>query len=177
MDFGPGQSGSHCCMSDSVTVTTRGDRELALRFETFPQRAHQKLLERITRITQTLEARVEAARPVSPGRSGMLRSEIKDRVYGDQPDRVAGYVQVYAPGAPEYAKAATLEYGSDKVRRVFSKGGLVDRLSKRRLVGRMSQPAHIQEFSYLRGSLAGMQSEIQSELAAALDEAVNEANS
>ena len=69
------------------TVTTRGERELALRFDTFPVRAHQKLQERINGLTAELGARVQAATPV---RTGRLRSEITPNLYADQPDRVAG---------------------------------------------------------------------------------------
>ena len=92
-----------------MTVTTRGERELALRFETFPARARQKIESRITSLIESLQSRAEAA---APRLTGALQSEITGRVYGE-PNRIAGYVSVYAPGVPrEYAKAATLETGA-----------------------------------------------------------------
>jgi hypothetical protein len=158
-----------------MTAETTGDRELALRFETFPTRARAKLVDRITSLTDTLHARVEAA---TPHLTGKLQSEITSKVYADNPDRVAGYVEVYAPGAPgEYPKAATLEYGSDKPRRAFERtGGLLSRLGKprRRIAGRVSASVHIEAFRYLRGPFADLESEMYAELNAALAEAANE---
>ena len=88
-----------------MTVETTGDRELALRFETFPARAHAKLVDRITALTDTLRARVEAANPVSPGKSGQLRSEIAQQVFADKPDRVAGISNVLAGGDSRFLRA------------------------------------------------------------------------
>lgn len=158
------------------TVITRGDRELSLRFDAFPTQVHQRLVERITTLTESLQGRVEAA---APFKTGKLRSEIKPSLYGDQPTRVAGYVSIYAPGAQsEYAKAATLEYGSDKARRRFQKGGIAARIngSKRRIVAKMTQPVRIQAFAYLRGPFDAMRPEIQAELEATLADVVAEDN-
>ncbi len=160
-----------------MTVITRGDRELALTCDTFPQRAHQKIQRRITDLIERLDARIQAA---APYRTGRLQSEITPKVYGDQAERVAGYVSVYAPGVPnEYAKAATLEYGSNKARRIFQRStGLLARLhgGRRRIVERMSAPARIQAFAYLRNPLEQMRPEVEAELNAALSETVDEAN-
>jgi hypothetical protein len=159
-----------------MSVITRGDRELGLRFEKFPTQAHAKLEEHMRKLVDALQARVEAAAP--RGKTGRLKTEIKGRVFADSPSRVAGYVEVYAPGVPgEYAKAATLEYGTDKPRRVFERtGGLLARVGagRRRIVARVSKPVHIRAFRYLRGSIEGMRPEVEAELALALAEAAGE---
>src|SRR4029077_5776429 len=92
---------------------------------------------------------------------------------------VAGYVQIRG-GAGEgnfnpYAKAATLEYGTDKARRVAERAsqGLLARVGggKKRLVARANAKAvHIKAFRYLRDPLEEMRPEIEAELAAALAE-------
>lgn len=151
-----------------MTVTTRGERELTLRFDTFPARAHQRLEQRIGDLVAQLDAKSQAAAPVDTGR---LRSEITEKVYGDSPDRVAGYVSVFAPGNPkEYPKAATLEYGSDKVRKIYSNSrSMLDRFGrKRRIVERMTKAAHIQAYKYLRAPLETMRGEIEAALDGAL---------
>jgi hypothetical protein len=161
-----------------MPVITRGDKELALRFEQFPRVAHAKLAERMQNIVDGLQARARAA---APHKTGKLQSEITGRVFSDMPDRVAGYVTVFTPdpGPPgnEYAKAATLEYGTDKPRRVMGAARFSARLGRfaqRRLVARVSKPAHISAFRYLRGPLEDMREEIDAELAAAIAEATQE---
>jgi hypothetical protein len=154
----------------SVNVITRGERELSLRFDTFPTRARAKLAERITVLTEQLQARIVAATP--QGKTGRLRSEETSRILTDNPNRVAGYVQVYAPDLPtEYAKAATLEYGTNKPRKIFERtSGLLGRLSRRRVVARVTRPVHIAPFRFLRQPLEEMKPEIE----LALDEAMAE---
>lgn len=148
----------------------KGERELAVRFETFPQDARQRIEQRINAFVDRLQGRIQGA---APYRTGRLRSEIKGRVYSTQ-TRVAGYVSVYAPGAPnEYPKAATLEYGSNKPRRAFERGGgLVARLtgSRRRIVSRISKPVHIDALRYLRGPFDDLAPEFRAEIDAALNE-------
>jgi hypothetical protein len=151
-------------------VVTRGVRELSLRFEAFPQLAHDKIQERITQLTAALEARIEEAAPVL---TGLLRSEVTERIYGDSKSRIAGYVQIYAPQNPkEYAKAATLEYGTDKPRRIPDHGGVFHRLGKgqKAIESRLTKPVHIQAFRYLRGPFEDMQPEIRASLEEALAE-------
>ncbi|HZP88653.1 MAG TPA: hypothetical protein VFB54_17725 [Burkholderiales bacterium] len=145
-----------------MTVVTRGDKELALRFDAFPARARDKLEARIRTLVERLEARVETA---APRRTGALASEITSRVYGNQPDRIAGYVSVYAPGAPRaYGKAATLEYGSNKGRRIFARSSS----GRRRVVERVTKPVRIRAARFLRGPLEEMRPEIEAELNDAL---------
>lgn len=156
----------------ATTVSTRGERELALRFDTLPARVHKKLEQRITALTDALQARIEAA---APYKTGKLRSEVTGRVYAGQSDRVAGYVSIYSPGdSKEYPKAATLEYGTDKPRRSFERATKIDALfgrSRRRILSKVSRPVHIAAFAYLRGPFDSMRPEIQ----AALEEAIAEA--
>lgn len=156
-----------------MPVVMRGDRELSARFDQFPENARKRLEERITGIVDSLEARIEGTAP--RGKTGRLRSEIKSRVYSS-PGRVAGYVSVYAPGvAGEYAKAATLEYGSDKPRRAFARStSLTSRLtrSSRRIVSRISKPVHIEARHYLRGPFESSLDEYRTDLQAGLDDAV-----
>lgn len=153
-----------------MPVITRGDKELALRFDTFPVRARDKLEARIRNIVERLEARAES---VVPRRTGQLAGEITSRVYRGELDRIAGYVSVYAPGkTSEYAKAATIEYGSNKGRRIFARASS----GRRRVVERVTKPVRIRAARFLRGPLEDMRPEIEAELNAALADAAAEEN-
>jgi hypothetical protein len=148
-----------------MTVVSRGERELELRLDSFPSRLQVKLEQRIRGLTEELQARIEAAAPV---KTGLLRSEIKPSIYtGEGNNRVAGYVSVFAGDRKgEYAKAATLEYGSTKARKISARLS-----SSRRAIERhISRAPHIQAFRYLRGPFEQMRSEIE----AALEETVAE---
>lgn len=153
-----------------MSVTTRGDREISTRFDRFPSHLHDKLAERIRSLTAELQVRIIAA---TPKKTGLLQSEIKLSSYEDSETRVAGYVSVYAGDkSSEYAKAATLEYGSDKARKLKDKGSRILALFSRRnrIERRMSKAPHIEAFEYLRRPFEEMQPEIQ----AALEEVVAE---
>lgn len=156
-------------------VTTSGERALDVRFTEFPTRLRGKLEQRIRGLTDVLEERIRAAAPYLTGK---LRGEITERVFTNQPDRVAGYVSVYGQDRNDYAKAATLEYGSDKVRRRLSKGGgIIERLTRsRHLADRVGKPAHIEAFRYLRGPFEDMRPEMEAGIAEALTETVAEGN-
>jgi len=155
-----------------MAVILRGERELSDRFETFPTWAHDRLEARIKKIVDTLQGRVEAAAPV---RTGKLRSEVKRRVFADKPTRIAGYVDVFAGAdSREYPKAATLEYGTNKPRRIFQRAAsgayAVGRKGGKtfRLVDRVTRPVHIRAFRYLRSPFQAMRPEIEAQLDAAL---------
>ncbi len=157
----------------AVAVETRGAREITLRFDAFPAQIHAKLEERIGALTSALLERVQAATPV---RTGRLRSEITSREFGDSENRVAGYVSVFAPGIKgEYAKAATLEYGTDKPRRIPDHGGIFRRLGRgqKSVESHLTRAVHIDAFRYLRGPLDAMRAEITASLEAAIAEAAN----
>lgn len=158
-----------------MAVIIRGDREISQRFETFPTALRASLSARIRALTDELYARVEA---VVPRKTGKLASEIVARVYDDSPTRVAGYVSVYAPGdSREYPKAASLEYGTNKARRRFSKTQtIINRRGKtQRAVERLSRPVHLAARRYLRGPLQDMGPEVRTELEAAVQKAVDDA--
>lgn len=140
----------------SFGFTLEGDRLLAARLEAFPADLHAALLDRIQTGMQSVRDQVEA---VVPRLTGRLATEIVLRVYAETVKRVAAYISVYTPEpgpAPhnEYAKAATLEYGSNKPRAVRDlNSGVMTRLrgSHRRIKARMSKPVDIEARRYLRG--------------------------
>jgi hypothetical protein len=154
----------------------KGFTELAARFEVIPQRAHDKMVERMQGLVDRLQARARAAAPL--GKTGKLRASITGRVYSDTGSRIAGYVSIYAPDDPkkEYPKAATWEYGTSKPRKMREEhfSAKLGRMSKRRLVARITKPVTIVARRYLRGTLEDMRPEIEAELAAALAESVEE---
>lgn len=154
----------------------KGEREVSLRFDQFPDRAKDRLRDRITSFVDTLQAAIEGA---APQKTGRLKSEIKGRVY-ESAHRIAGYVSVYAPGIPgEYAKAATLEYGTSKPRRAFERNSRMAFAlgrSKRRIVSRLSKPVHMDPRRYLRGPFADLRGGFEEQIAAALSEAAQDSN-
>lgn len=155
-----------------MPVTLTGARELALRFDTFPDRCRAAIEQKIRAATDELQTR---SRGLAPRKTGRLQGEIVTRVFSDSPTRVAGYVEVYASDEPqkEYPKAATLEYGSDKPRRKVERASVLSRLlgrPRRRIVSAISRPVHIKAFMYLRGPLE----ELRPEIEAALEDALTE---
>ena len=156
-------------------VGTRGGREISLRFDSFPDRLHGKLVDRIEALTATLEERIEA---IAPHKTGKLRSEIKFALYtSETQSRVAGYVSVYAGSdSNEYAKAATLEYGSNKPRRIPDHGGILRRLSRgqRAIESRLTKAPNIEARRYMRGPFEEMKPEIQAALEETMIETVAE---
>jgi hypothetical protein len=152
----------------------KGERSLGVRLDKFTTSSRQKIEERIRGFTEELNVRIKAAAPI---KTGKLRSEISPRIFTDSEKRIAGYVSVFAPGQnTEYAKAATLEYGSNKVRRRFEKSGIALRLNARghRISTRLGKAAHIQAYRYLRDPLEQMRPQIEAGLNEALVEAAEE---
>jgi hypothetical protein len=160
---------------DGVTIVTRGERETSLRFDKFPSKLTARLEQKIRDLTEMLDERIEA---VTPKKTGLLRSEITPKVYtGDNGDRVAGYVSVFAGDrAKEYAKAATLEYGTDKPRRIPDHGGVFRKLGRgqKRIESRLTRPARTIAFRFLRQPFEQMQPEIIAGLEEAVAETVAE---
>ena len=163
-----------------LTITETGARQISKRLDEFPQELHDRLAERIRPVIDELWTRVEQR---VPHRTGRLASEITKRVFADARYRVAGYVSVYTddPGPyNEYAKAATVEYGSSRPRAVKDlEHGVMTRLrgSSRRIKARMSKPVDIAARRYLRGPLDEMRPAITAMIEQAISEAVAEANS
>ena len=159
-----------------MAVVTRGDKEVPLRFDQFPTDIRDSIKAEIDELVAELLARSEKA---APKKTGQLRGELKGRTFVGE-TRVAGYVSVYAGNdSNEYIKANTLEYGSKKARRIFKKDvhEVTKRGKKRRAIDRLTRPAVIREFRYLRGPLEEMQPEIKRRLQAVLDARVEAANS
>lgn len=164
-----------------LTITESGARQISQRLEDFPAELHQKLAQRISGAIEELHSAVLRA---VPHRTGRLASEIVERVFSDAKYRVAGYVSVYTddPGpAPhnEYAKAATLEYGSSRSRAIRDEEhGVLTRLrgSSRRIKARMSKPVDIAARRYLRGPLDALRPEILAMIEEAVAEAAGAAN-
>ncbi len=155
------------------------ERELIAKFSAIPWRTRRILRRRIKTFVRTLRGNVQGTIPVRqsprwPSSLPALAQFIKSKVYSDNPKRVAGYVSVFAPGDPaEYPKAATLEYGSNRSRAVKDlKSGVWRRLrgSSRRIKARMSKPAHIRAYRYLRGPF----DEMEAQAVAILEEGIAE---
>jgi len=162
-----------------IEITETGAREIGARLENFTPSLHARLTERIEAATAELWESVEE---VVPHLTGRLASEIASRLFSGARNRVAGYVSVYAPNPGphnEYAKAATLEYGSNKPRAVRDEThGIITRLagSSRRIRARMSSPVNLAARRYLRGPLEELRGPIMVSLEEAVDETVAEAN-
>jgi hypothetical protein len=158
-----------------MPLTTRGMSELTLRFDQFPRRLHDRLESRIRELTNVLEGHSKAAAPV---KTGALRGEISSSVYSDNPERIAGYVSVRTT---LFAKAATLEYGSDKPRNIseHSAHSVVERLfgGKSRIDKHLSKPVHIKAFQYLHGPLEQMRPEVEASLNEVVAQAAAEGGS
>lgn len=158
-----------------MAVVTRGDKEISLRFEQFPGQLKDALK---AEIDELVAEALQRSQKAAPKKTGKLRGELKGRTFVGL-TRVAGYVSIYAGGdSNEYVKAATLEYGSKKPRRIFKKDvyETTKRGKKRRVVDRLTRPAVIREFRYLRGPLEEMKTEITRRLQAVLEAKVETAN-
>ena len=154
-----------------MSLITRGGLELGLRFEQFPAHARALIEERIRALTAEMETGVEAATPYLTGR---LRREITARVFTDGADRIAGYVSVLGDAPSEYPKAATLEYGTDRPRRIADHGGVFHRLGRgqKAIESRLTRPVHIAARRYLRDPFEAIKAEAEAQLALALTTAV-----
>jgi hypothetical protein len=156
-----------------------GDRTATLRFATFPDVAHDRLLAAMQDIEQRLEAAVKGAEPT---RSGALQGLTGGRVY-DHGDRIAAVVGVRAPSAGEARKAAALEYGSTgKAMAVRAHQMSLDHIWSRAIaaisvaVPNYNRTPNIAARSFLRGPIEAMRDEALAELQAALTEAVTDAS-
>jgi hypothetical protein len=152
------------------------DRRVALKFDRFPQQAHDQLLKAITGSTDRLRSLVDAA---VPKRTGRLESEITDRVV-DAPNHITGYVGVTGGAANDFAKAAALEYGAHgtahlrehaaRLGHLWSK--LIDPMKV--IVSAHDRRLNITAHDFLRGPLRQIQESAVVEMKDALAEAANE---
>jgi hypothetical protein len=163
-----------------MSALVSGDREVALGYERFPDELRDRIRARMQRIVDRLES---ASRDAAPYKTGKLKSEIHGRVYADNPQRVAGYVQVTAAGggSDEYRKAGALEYGVNKSRSIAGRlagRNLVSRLRSQRVRDRLiNSPIHQRAYRYLRGPLDEMRGEIEAEMTEAIGEATQQGSS
>jgi hypothetical protein len=154
-----------------------GERRAGLRFEEFPERARQALVEHMNSITQRLLARVQGEEPELTGK---LRSETTARVSSGE-NYVRGSVGVRVPGGEssgaEAGKAAALEYGAHKTVAVKAYSKSLDHVFTHAMapttvmVSAYQRRANIAERKFLRGPLDEMHDAIIAELRAALEEA------
>jgi len=102
-----------------IGVKVIGERRVALRFETFPDIAHDKLLEVVTDFQQQLQSAVADKIPV---KTGALASTVDGGVENG-PNRVRGWVNVAGKDRAKILQAVALEYGSNKGIQVKEKAG------------------------------------------------------
>ncbi len=164
----------------SFSIEISGDREATLRFEQFPDRAYDRLVQAMQGIEQRLETAVLAA---VPNRTGALRSIVAGRVFHDNPNRIAAVVGVRADTGDAAKKAAALEYGSRGTPiAVAAHEASLSHFWSRAVAARMvevgphSRTPHITAQRFLRGPMDAIRAEAFAELQAALDSAVEESN-
>lgn len=151
-----------------INIVISGERDVAARLDQFPARVHDRLLARITSLTNRMAA---DERSRAPSRTGRLRSEIKARI-DETPDLVRGRVTVDTSGdRNERAKAGALEYGAHRAAAVkaFDRAGHTpsgDPASQ--AVAAYSRRTNIIERRFMRGAL----DDLRGEARAALDEAL-----
>ena len=172
-------------MADMIHIDVKGDRQVGLRFETFPDALYDELRQEITALANELFGRVAAA---TPELTGKLRSQERLRIFAD-PNRITGYVDIAGgKGSNDYAKAGALEYGSKgKPTKVSAHHMRLDHhwsimlaapetVMVTKLGEDYSRTPNIEEFAFERGPLEAMQPEILARLSAVVEKAAAEAN-
>ena len=165
---------------DAVRIDVAGDRQVGLRFDTFPDALYEDLKTEVNALSLELFARVEAA---TPSRTGRLRSQERVRLFSD-PNRITGYVDIAGEkGSQDFAKAGALEYGAHGQAKVSAHSMSLDHHWSRKLgepetvmVDAYTRSADIAELAFERGPLAAMQPEVASRLNAVVVRATAEAN-
>lgn len=157
-------------------IELTNERAATLRFEKFPEFAHDRLLGALQNIEQRLKAAVLAA---EPGKTGSLKAQTGGRVY-DHGNRIAAVVGVRAPNANDARKAAALEYGSRGVaitmhHRLSRISALSQRAGSDPLTMEWRRTPTITAQRFLRGPMDAIRGGALAELQAALDAAVQDA--
>jgi hypothetical protein len=152
-----------------------GEREIGLRFEKFPDQAHDRLKEAMESLKGRLESGVKGDAPV---REGKLQSEIGGQVYDDG-DHLAAQVGVHAQGASDYGKDAALEYGAHGRAQVRAHEARLTHVFGRPAELEVTVSAHerqvdIEERRYLRGPFDAIREEALAEMRQALSEAIDD---
>ena len=164
-----------------IHIDIKGERQVGIRFETFPDALYEDLKTEVDALSNELYALVEAA---TPSATGELRSEERLRLFTD-PNRITGYVDIAAAkGAQDFAKASALEYGAHASTKVSAHPMRLDHhwsllLSRPEtvLVQAYSRTPDIAEVAFERGPLAAMQPQVVARLNAVVEKAVAVANS
>lgn len=161
-------------MDVGLEITT--SRNIALRFEEFPQKARERLGEVITSATSRLQALV---RNSVPKRTGRLEMEINSRV-NEYDNGIVGIVYVKGKNRNDFAKAAALEYGAHGSAQVKSHEARLDHYFSRHvdmlqvMVGSHSRKLNIKAHDYLRGPEASIADEALADMRQAINELVQE---
>jgi len=158
-------------MEFSAVVT--GDREAIARFAEWPKQLHDSLYQRIEKLTNELYARVLE---LVPEKTGALKKEIISKMF-DGPERIKGYVSL-AKGLDQedYIKAGALEYGAHTGVKVRPYRRTITEAFGRSIsptdidVKAYQRVANIEAHLFMRGALAGMESEVVAELTDAINE-------
>lgn len=160
-------------MADTIGVIVTGDTKLGIRFDQFPQQAHDKLRDSITTQIAALRTAIKAA---APRRTGKLASQVDSNVV-DKPDRIKGIV--YFDG--DYAKVSALEYGVHRSVQVAAHSATLDHVFREKLMAplRVFVEAHSRSVDlaareFIRGPARAMQGQITQQLREAVNEAIDE---
>jgi hypothetical protein len=166
-------------MTDGIGVFITGDREIAQKFDEFPQQVRGQLRAVIAEKIEELAGRERALVPVKTGR---LRSQIRSRVI-EKPEAIIG--QVYfdgAKGSQDFAKAGALEYGgsgkSFKVRGHEAQlGHVFGRAAQLRVqIAAHTRVLNISAKRFVRDPVEAMKADIEAALAGAVEQASGEFN-
>ena len=153
-----------------------GVQRAILRFDRFPEAAHDRLLATLKSIEQRLEAAVLAA---EPNVTGAMRALTGGRVY-DHGARIAAVVGVRTDNASDARKAASLEYGSHRALVVKAHQAKLSHFWSRAVspimvdVAAHGRTPNIQEQRFLRNPIEAMRAEAIAEMRAALGAAVKD---
>ena len=174
----PARSSRRLWLIDGRVIV--GDNRTVLRFERFPDAAHDRLFATLQSLEKRLEQAVLAA---EPEKSGEIKSLTGGRVY-DHGDRIAAVVGVRVTNANQARKAAALEYGSRgtsitvsahtaKLAHLWSRA--ISPISVN--VPSFTRTPSITARRFLRGPIQALHDTALAEMRAALDAAVTEASS
>lgn len=137
-----------------INITVVGDRAIALKFQRIPVAIHDRLLATITRLTEELYSRIEAAEPKLSGR---LESRTTERIT-DRDNLIAGAVRI-GGSRGDKLKALALEFGAHGTASVhaYSRGHDA-------AVSAYTRQVNIAEHRFLRGPFDAMAGEIEDEI-------------
>lgn len=155
-----------------------GALRVALRFDRFPELAHDGLRAKIESLTGDLAGAVDAAIP--RGKTGRLAAQLHSGV-DDSPNRVRGWVSLSGGDAAIIKQAAALEYGSRGSRfKVKSYTRTLDHAFGRmtapfdQIVAAYSRTGGLEAEDFLRGPLRDRASGALAEMNAVVEQAIKD---